>query len=67
MFIFCPPGPEPLRKRSVRSASGIFVRGRFVGFMVERWDEVRAEEREEVGLMVNAEVTGKLAFEVDFE
>lgn len=26
-MIFCPPGPEPLRKASVRDASGVGVRG----------------------------------------
>lgn len=58
LLIFCPPGPEPLRKLSASSPSGIFVRGRFVGlecftgFMAESRFEVGAEGRAEVGLMV---------------
>ena len=57
----------------MRSVSGIFGRERFVdlegfvGFIVEPWIEVEAEERAEVGLMVNEEAEGELAFEIDFE
>ena len=63
MLIFWPPGPEPLRKRSVRSVSGTLVRGRLVRFVVrllmrvdDRWGSGVCEVDVDVGVDVEVSV-----------